>query len=48
MNRHRFIVTVRCDTPEQAGIVMAERLGHDEDYGFDYTVVHEDAPEVES
>lgn len=29
-------VTVECETPEQAEQVAAERLNHDEDYGFDY------------
>ena len=34
----RFIVEVRGCTPAQAAQVMAERLGHDEDYGFTYSV----------
>lgn len=33
-----YTVTVRCETHEQADIVMSERLGCDEDYGFDYTI----------
>ena len=37
-NFFRFTVTVHCETPEQASIVMTERLGHDEEYGFDYTI----------
>jgi hypothetical protein len=32
------IVTVKCDTREQAETVLTERVGHDEDYGFDYTI----------
>lgn len=31
-------VTIECDTIEQAQQVAAERLGHDEDYGFEYTI----------
>jgi len=36
--RFHYGVTVVCETWEQAEQVMAERLGPDEDYGFDYTV----------
>ena len=35
---HTFTVTVSGCTAEQAEQVMAERLGHDEDYGFDYQI----------
>ena len=37
-----FVYTVRvtADTDEQADQVMAERLGYDEDYGFDYEIVY--------
>ncbi|TXH09347.1 MAG: hypothetical protein E6R04_08325 [Spirochaetes bacterium] len=35
---HTFRVTVSGCTAAQAEQVMAERLGHDEDYGFDYHV----------
>jgi len=32
-------ITARWLSPEtMAGIVIAERLGHDEDYGFDYSI----------
>lgn len=34
----RFVVIVKGCTPEQAKQVIAERLNHDENYGFDYTV----------
>jgi hypothetical protein len=34
----RFTVTVRAETRELANRVLTERLGHDEDYGFSYTV----------
>lgn len=34
----RFVVEVRGCTPAQAAQVMAERLNHDEDYGFEYQV----------
>ena len=36
--QHRFIVIVTGCTKEQAKQVLAERLDHDEDYGFDYSV----------
>jgi hypothetical protein len=35
----RYAVTVRAKSAEQADRVLAERLGHDEDYGFEYTIV---------
>lgn len=35
---HTFTVTVGDCTNDQAHKVMTERLGHDEDYGFDYSV----------
>jgi hypothetical protein len=35
---YTFTVTVRCATLDQARQVMAERIGHDEDYGFPYEV----------
>lgn len=36
-----YRTVVFCETEEQADQVMAERLGVDEDYGFDYTVEYE-------
>ncbi len=39
-------VTVTADSPEEAAQVMAERLNHDEDYGFDYTVGFEPMEQV--
>jgi len=36
--KHTFIVTVDTDLPADAQIVMQERMEHDEDYGFPYTV----------
>ena len=45
MNKHVFLVTVTADTEEQAAQVMSERLYHDEDYGFDYSVDFEPADE---
>lgn len=36
--RHSFIVTVGGCTHDEAHRVMTERLGHDEDYGFEYTL----------
>jgi hypothetical protein len=38
MDAFYFIVRVDTDTEEHAEQVMAERLGCDENYGFDYTV----------
>lgn len=36
--KYQFVVTVECETQVQADQVMAERLGHDDDYGFVYNV----------
>ena len=41
---HRFITTVTGCDATQAETVMGERLLHDEDYGFDYTVGYEPMP----
>lgn len=41
---HNFTVHVSGCTREQAEEVMSERIGPDEDYGFDYTIGWEDAP----
>ena len=38
MKDYRYIVVVTAETADQADTVMAERLGPDEDYGFEYTV----------
>lgn len=38
MSDFRYTVTVDAATQDEADTVMAERLAHDEDYGFDYTV----------
>ena len=35
---YTFTVTVECETKEQATQVIAERLNHDEDYGFPYEI----------
>ena len=35
---HRFVVQVTGCERKQAEQVLRERLGHDEDYGFDYTL----------
>lgn len=41
-SEHTFLVTIsRCDR-EQAEQVIAERINYDEDYGFDYTIIHHD------
>lgn len=39
---HTFTVTISGCTPEQAAQVIAERINHDEDYGFDYTISYEE------
>ena len=38
MREFAFTVTVRCESEEGAAQVMAERIGYDEDYGFDYQI----------
>lgn len=38
MATFRYLVTVEADTEDRAVQVMAERIGHDEDYGFFYTI----------
>lgn len=38
MKDYFYIVTVTCETSEEADQVMAERIGPDEDYGFEYSV----------
>lgn len=38
MSHYHALVTVICESEEQASTVLTERLGHDEDYGFDYEV----------
>jgi hypothetical protein len=40
-------VTIDCETEEQAHQVAAERLSHDEDYGFEYTVGYTVSPKLE-
>lgn len=42
---HTFQVTVTGCTAEQAETVIAERLSHDEDYGFGYLVSYQDQPD---
>ena len=38
MTKFAFVVTVECETLDQAEQVVVERLGYDEDYGFEYTL----------
>lgn len=47
MSTHRFFYTayVDCSSQEEADQVMGERLGHEEDYGFDYTLDYKHAPD---
>ena len=35
---YRYVVTVECDSQEHADQVVSERIDHDEDYGFDYSL----------
>lgn len=37
-NKYRFTVEVEAETLEQAKQVSWERIGLDEDYGFEYTI----------
>ena len=37
----RYLVTVSDCTPAQADQVIAERINHDEDCGFNYTISYE-------
>lgn len=41
-SEHTFLVTVSGCDREQAEQVIAERINYDEDYGFDYTIIHHD------
>lgn len=38
MSTFEYVVRIDAATREQADQVMAERLDHDENYGFPYTV----------
>ena len=43
--KFRYIVEIDTDTQEHADEVMAERIGYDEDLGFEYTIdMVEDKP----
>lgn len=45
MQDFTFTVTITAATSEQAAIVIAERIYHEEDYGFPYQIgVSEDSP----
>ena len=39
---HTFTVTISGCTPEQARQVIAERISHEEDYGFTYSIGYEE------
>lgn len=41
-SEHTFLVTVSGCDRDQAEQVIAERINHDEDYGFDYQISHRD------
>ena len=38
LETYSFMVDIKAASPEQAMKVITERLGHDEDYGFPYTI----------
>jgi hypothetical protein len=38
VNTYSYIITIETDTEEHALRVLAERIGFDEDYGFDYSL----------
>jgi hypothetical protein len=38
MGKFQFIVTIECDTADEASTVIHERTNYDEDYGFNYTI----------
>lgn len=44
MPKFEFTVSVECDTAEQATTVMTERIGPDEEYGFNYYIEIVDGP----
>jgi len=39
MERFKATVVIECATKEEAEVVLAERLGYDEDYGFTYLIL---------
>lgn len=46
MPKFSFNVEVECDTLEEAQQVAAERMGYDEDLGFEYRIGYEDVTPV--
>ena len=47
MTRYQVTTIIECEQPRQANAVMSERLGFDEDYGFEYTLDWDRAKPVE-
>ena len=45
--KYQVTTIIECDQPRQANAVMSERLGFDEDYGFEYTLDWDRARPVE-
>ena len=41
-NRYFAFITIAADSTRQAKLVLAERLGYDENYGFPYTLEYKD------
>ena len=48
MKHFACIFELECDSQEEAEIVLSERLGPDEDYGFTYRIMGWSAEEVGS
>ena len=46
MPKFSFNVEVECDTLEEAQQVAAERMGYDEDLGFEYRIGYNDVTPV--
>ncbi len=45
--RFHYMVAVEADTLEQADLVIAERLDHEEEYGFNYLIWSMSDEEIE-
>ena len=46
MKTFTYLVTIECEDQDQAEKVIGERLGFDEDYGFNYTLDFEQKSEM--
>lgn len=43
----KFVVTIDCETQEEADQVIAERISYDEDYGFPYTISYQNKEQTD-